>query len=102
MDVDSLAARLMGPRWPWLMEMHIHYFSQRTLAQMLQQQGFEVIWSGAQGRYLRLGYLATRLGGLNRTLGRAAARAVDALGLNNVALPLNFGDLFTMYARRPR
>ncbi len=100
MDVDSLMARLMGRRWPWLMEMHIHYFSRRTLAQMLQKAGFEVLAAGAQGRYLRLGYLASRLEGLNPALGAGAVRLCQRLGLDGVAIPVNFGDLFTVYARR--
>ncbi len=101
MDIGSLAARLMGPRWPWLMDMHIQYFSQRTLAEMLRQQGFDVVWSGAQGRYLRLNYVASRLGGLNRHVGAVAARLVHGLRLGGTAVPVNFGDLFTVYARRP-
>lgn len=101
MDIDSLAARLMGERWPWLMDMHIHYFSRQTLAQMLKQTGFEIISAGPQGRYLRLGYLASRVGGLNPFLGRVAGRVVNGLKLSEVAVPVNFGDLFTIYARRP-
>lgn len=101
MDVDSLFARLMGRRWPWLMDMHIHYFNRRTLAQMLRKQRFEVVWVGAQGRYLRLEYLATRVEGLNRTLGRWLTRLVRRLGLSQLVVPVNFGDLFTIYARRP-
>lgn len=81
--------------------MHIHYFSQRTLTQLLQKQGFDVVWSGAQGRYLRLGYLATRLKGLSALLGTLAQRLVDQLTLAEVAVPVNFGDLFTLFARRP-
>ncbi len=100
MDIDSLVARLMGSRWPWLMDMHLHYFSQKTMHAMLEDVGFEVIWSGAQGRYLRLGYLATRLGGLSAPLGRAAKAVVNALRLDGVAVPVNFGDLFTVYARK--
>jgi hypothetical protein len=42
MDIDSLFSRVMGPKWPWLMEMHIYYFSQRTLAAMLRKAGFQV------------------------------------------------------------
>ena len=102
MDVDSLAARLMGRRWPWFMDMHIHYFSRRTLTQLLRKQQFEVVWVGTQGRYLRLEYLATRVEGLNRTLGRFLSRLVRRLGLSQVVVPVNFGDLFTVYARRPR
>ncbi|MFQ5421459.1 MAG: class I SAM-dependent methyltransferase, partial [Anaerolineae bacterium] len=60
MDIDSLTARLMGTRWPWFMDMHIHYFSQQTMRQMLEKNGFQVHWSGVQGRYLTAGYLATR------------------------------------------
>lgn len=101
MDIDSLTARVMGRRWPWLMDMHLHYFSQRTLAKMLIQNGYEVIWSRAQGRYLRLGYLATRMQAWNKHLGRVTTGLVNGLGLHKVAVPVNFGDLFTVIAKRP-
>ncbi len=102
MDVDSLTARLMGRRWPWLMDMHVHYFNRRTLVQLLRKQHFQIVWVGAQGRYLRLEYLATRVEGINRTLGRWLTRLVRGLGLSQLVIPVNFGDLFTVYARRPR
>ncbi len=101
MDVDSLTARLMRGRWPWFMDMHLHYFSKKTMADMLEKRGFQVVSSGSQGRYLRLGYLATRIGGLNRFLGRVATWGVNGLGLGQTAVHVNFGDLFTTYARRP-
>ena len=100
MDVDSPVARLMGRHWPWLMEMHIHYFSRRTLAQMLQKEGFTVLASGAQGRYLRLGYLASRLRGFNAGAGALAQHITARLGLDSIAIPVSLGDLFTVYARR--
>lgn len=101
MDIDSVAARLMGARWPWLMDMHIQYFSQKSLARLLENNGFTVVWSGTQGRYLRLNYLASRLRGLNRYLGAVAEKVIHGLRLGGTAVPVNFGDLFTMYARRP-
>ena len=101
MDISSFTARLMGHRWPWLMDMHIYYFSQATLAAMLHRCGFEVTWSGVQGRFLRLGYVASRLGGINDALGKYSAALLERLHLSEVPLPLNFGDLFTVYARRP-
>jgi 2-polyprenyl-3-methyl-5-hydroxy-6-metoxy-1,4-benzoquinol methylase len=100
MNIDSLTARLMGERWPWLMDMHIHYFSQTTLCAMMERKGFDIIWAGAQGRYLRLGYLASRLAGLNAWLGRAANEVVTRFNLAELAIPVNFGDLMTVYARR--
>jgi SAM-dependent methyltransferase len=101
MDVNSLMAKLMGHRWPWLMDMHVQYFSAITLRRLLVQNDLEVIWIGAEGRYLSLGYLASRLGGLSHPLGRLARGAVDRLGLSKSTIPVNFGDLITVYARRP-
>lgn len=99
MDIDTPVARLMGRRWPWLMDMHLYFFSARTLGQMLTDHGYEVVWQGAQGRYLRLGYLASRLAGMNAGLGRVAYSAVNRLGLREAAVPVNFGDLKTFVCR---
>jgi 2-polyprenyl-3-methyl-5-hydroxy-6-metoxy-1,4-benzoquinol methylase len=100
-NIESPFARLMGHRWPWLMEMHLFYFSPRTLRQMLEQVGFRALRWTNQGRYLRLGYLISRLETYTPVLSRSLNRAVRALGLQSLAVPVNFGDLFTMFARKP-
>lgn len=100
MDIDAPIARLMGGRWPWLMDMHLYFFSTRTMNQMLAKHGFDVVWHGTQGRYLRLGYFTTRLAGLNAGIGRVARAIVERLGLREAAVPVNFGDLRTYIARR--
>ncbi len=99
-DIESRFARFMGKRWPWLMEMHLYYFSPRTLSKLLGRHGFEVIRSSAQGRYLRLGYFTTRIEPYNRPLAHALQAVTNRLNLNRVAIPVNFGDLFTLYARK--
>lgn len=99
-DIESPLARLMGARWPWLMEMHLYYFSPRTLKNMLEQIGFRVERVIYQGRYLRLGYLITRVEPYSHILARAMSGTADRLGLCEVALPINFGDLFTIFARK--
>jgi ubiquinone/menaquinone biosynthesis C-methylase UbiE len=99
-DIESLFARLMGPRWPWLMEMHIYYFSRETLRAMLRRCGFQVLSDKPQGRYLRLGYLMNRVGALVPLVGRPAEWLVTRLGLRGMAVPVNLGDLFTVYARK--
>ena len=97
-DIGSLFARVMGSRWPWLMEMHLYYFSMRTLKQMLQEAGFLVLDIRAQGRYLRLGYLMNRVAALIPWLGRPAEWLVSRLGLRRVPVTVNLGDLCTAYA----
>ncbi len=100
-DIESPFARLMGARWPWLMEMHIYYFSRHTLRAMLELCGFRVLSDRPQGRYLRLGYLMNRVGALMPLVGRPAEWLVTRLGLRGLAVPVNLGDLFTAYARKP-
>ncbi len=101
MDIDSIFARLMGARWPWLMEMHIYYFSRRTLADMIQKAGFQVKAVRPEGRYLRLRYLTTRLRAYNKAIAGFIDSAASLTRLDRVPLPINFGDLVTAYAQKP-
>ena len=52
-------------------------------------------------RFLRLGYLMNRVGALVPPVGRPAEWLVTQFGLRAVAVPVNLGDLFTVYARKP-
>lgn len=63
--------------------------------------GFKVLTIKPQGRYLRLGYLTTRVAAFSRSLGRALGWSFDRLRLNDRAIPTNLGNLVTVYARRP-
>jgi len=100
MDIESPFARLLGHRWPWLMEMHLYYFSRPTLAALLRKTGFEVIASRVQGRFLRLGYALSRLRAFSPLLADLMGRTVRALGMAAAPIPINLGDLFTTYARK--
>jgi 2-polyprenyl-3-methyl-5-hydroxy-6-metoxy-1,4-benzoquinol methylase len=100
MNIESPLARLMGSRWPWLMEMHLYYFSPRTLGEMLRKAGFTVVKMVNQGRFLRLGYLATRIEPYSSLIAKGMSKLVAALGLKDKAMPINLGDLFTTFARK--
>jgi ubiquinone/menaquinone biosynthesis C-methylase UbiE len=100
-DVESPFARLMGRRWPWLVEMHNYFFAPRTLGAMVEEAGLRVESWRVQGRYLHLGYLLSRLSGWSRPLGHLAERATKALKVDGWLVPVNLGDLFTLYARKP-
>lgn len=99
-DIESVPARVMGKRWPWLMEMHLYFFSPRTLARMLTDIGFNIELWRYQGRYLRFNYLTTRVQPYSTPLARAMRYAGDRLDWGNRVVPLNTFDLFTMFARK--
>ena len=100
MDAGSLAARLLGRRWPWLMEMHLYYFDRETLPSMLRAAGLAPIQTRSQSRYLRLRYLATRMESFTPALARLTSRLLAGSRLERMAVPVTFGDLFTCWARR--
>lgn len=102
MDIDAPIARLLGRRWPWLMDMHLYFFSAKTLERMLAEHGYEVVWQGPEGRYLSLGYLASRVAAMQAVLGRVARAVVNGLGWQHAEVSVNTGDLRTFICRRVR
>ena len=99
-NIESWFARLLGKRWPWLMEMHLYFFSPRTLSKMLEQSGYEVIHWSSQGRYLRLGYFITRLEPYSKPIYKILNAITTKMNWNSIPIPVNFGDLFTLFARK--
>jgi hypothetical protein len=67
---------------------------------MLEQIGFRIIRSSAQGRFLRLGYFATRIEPYNKFIAQTIQSVAGRMKLSGLAIPVNFGDLFTLYARK--
>jgi 2-polyprenyl-3-methyl-5-hydroxy-6-metoxy-1,4-benzoquinol methylase len=100
MDVSALFPRLTGRRWPWYMQMHLIYFSKRTLAAMLDAAGYEVVGTAPHKRVVRADYLASRLEGYFPPAARLAQAALDSVGLSNKLITVDLGDLFLMFARK--
>jgi 2-polyprenyl-3-methyl-5-hydroxy-6-metoxy-1,4-benzoquinol methylase len=100
MDVEALFPRLAGRRWPWYMQMHLIYFSRRTLAAMLDAAGYEVLGTAPHKRVVRADYLASRLEGYFPAAARLGEAALGALGLSDKLITVDLGDLFLMFARK--
>jgi 2-polyprenyl-3-methyl-5-hydroxy-6-metoxy-1,4-benzoquinol methylase len=98
MDVDAPIARVLGRRWPWYMQMHLSYFSRKTLARMIENAGYRVVGIQRHTRIVRLGYvthqIAERLGPV---LG-PVARAISRSRLGERLVSIDFGDIITLYA----
>ncbi len=101
MDVEALFPRIAGRRWPWYMQMHLVYFSRRTLPELLRREGFHIVDSSTHVRRVRLSYLASRLDAYAPPLARLAGGALARVGLAERTVGVSFGDIFTVVARRP-
>lgn len=100
-DVGSLLARALGRRWPWLMEMHLHYFDRSTIVRLLGEVGFEGMSVGDYTHVVSLSYLTAKL----EALGGRAAPAVRSVGRvvpKGWRVPVNLGDNMLVSCVRPR
>lgn len=99
-NVEGFHGRMRKGDWPWFIRPHLHYFSPRTLAWMLNEAGLEMVgWTNVP-RLFHLSYVAERAAGTNRAL---AAAAVAASKIADPRLPLGWlGDVVMVHARPKR
>ena len=98
-DTGSLVARLLGGRWPWLMDMHLVYFDRPTLTSLLEECGFRVTEVGLYSHTVSAGYLLRKVGASFPAL-RPAAALLARLVPGRWPVPVNLGDNMLVSAER--
>ena len=99
-DAGSALARLLGARWPWLMDMHLFYFDRRNLTSMLEEAGFRVLERRDYVHTVSAGYLLRKLAASFPGL-RWLAGALGALLPARLPVPVSLGDNMAVVAERP-
>jgi len=100
MDVEAPIARVLGRHWPWYMQMHLSYFSRRSLARLIEQAGFEVLDARRHRRVVRASYLLSRLEGRLGPLYPRLLKLAQHTGVGNRLVSIDLGDIMTVFARR--
>jgi len=93
LDVDNWFPKLMGKRWPWLMDMHLFYFNSKTTEQFLNRAGFKIIRSERYVHYISIPYLAEKI---NAILPYGLGRPFYLIGKvlpQHLLVPFSFGDI---------
>ena len=98
LDVENWFPKLMGSKWPWYMPMHLHYFNDRTIKDLLASNQFEFVGKQAYRSYASLKYAGTRLlssMGLSKSL-------CDFIGkfIPKLTIPFFFGDVVMYTAKK--
>lgn len=99
--IDNWFPRLAGKNWPWLMDMHLYYFTEESVRNTLHQAGFDVIDDMKYTHVVTLEYLSHKL----ETLGLPfAERTVRAFGddIGQRQIPFRFGDIKLFVCRKTR
>jgi len=97
-DVDSLLARVSGPRWHlYTIPEHLFFYSRRSLHRLLEAHGFRVERIRADASHYTLGYLAERI---RKTLLGRTAGGRGAWPGAGLSVPVNLFDIVTAEAVR--
>jgi SAM-dependent methyltransferase len=100
--IDNWFPRLAGKHWPWLMDMHLFYFTEGTLSDMLAATGFEVLESRKYCHIVTADYLVSKLASLG-VPGADSTRVkqlVERSGAANALIPFRFGDIKLFVCRK--
>jgi 2-polyprenyl-3-methyl-5-hydroxy-6-metoxy-1,4-benzoquinol methylase len=102
-DVESVLARLSGPRWHLLTPHHHNFFfSTRTLRRACEAAGFDVLATGHPGARYSLRYLTYKLRSMapDSQVVRRIGEAFERSRPGRLAVPVNLWDIVTLFARK--
>jgi SAM-dependent methyltransferase len=100
LDIDNWFPRLLGRRWPWLMEMHLFYYSRCTMTRILETVGFEVVDVKPYCHHVSLRYFFLKLCALLGPSADAHARILARLLPERPYVPFRFGDIKLFVCRK--
>jgi len=93
LDYGNWFPRLLGERWPWMMDMHLYYFDQKIIRRMLEQSGFRLLHVRKYCHIITLGYFLRKLSALGIPGANAARWLVAKTPLAKLYVPFRFGDI---------
>jgi len=93
LDVDNWFPKLMGKRWPWLMEMHLFYFNSNTTEQFLSRAGFKIIRAERYVHYMSIPYLAEKINAILPYGLGSPFYLIRKLLPQHLFVPFSFGDI---------
>lgn len=90
-DPSSVAARILGWRWPFWLSVHLLYYTPKTMDAQLRRAGFSPLWRQPFWMTLSLGYIAQRAAPYSPLLARLP-QLVRSLRLGSIVTPYNAGQ----------
>jgi len=99
LDIDSWFPKLMQRRWPWIMAMHLYYFTPVVLRDMLNRRGMELIHIAGYRHYASLRYLFIKF---THTLPNFLYAFLSKIAplIPEVIIPVTLGDVKLFIARK--
>jgi len=98
-DYASWARRILGYKWPFFLNVHLIYFTPKTITKFLEDRGFEVLEIKPFWQTLQLGYVLKRASSYFRIFG-LLEKFIGKLGLYGLPLRYNMGQSLLVARKR--
>ena len=99
-NIDTIWFRLLRKHWRQFISDHYFFFDLRTISILLKREGFDVLQVGTAVKPVSVPFALSRLarywGGFVKI-----AWMSERIGLGDVVLRINLGDILLAFARRP-
>jgi SAM-dependent methyltransferase len=91
--IDNWFPRLVGGHWPWYMDMHLFYFTEATIRDLLRRSGFVLVESSPYRHITTVEYLLRKLGTLGIPGASPVSRLASKTPWGKAQIPVRLGDI---------
>jgi 2-polyprenyl-3-methyl-5-hydroxy-6-metoxy-1,4-benzoquinol methylase len=99
-DIQSLASRLMGRRWVFLLSVHLYYFTGNTISAILEKVGFHTLERKQHWQSLELGYILFRMQAYIKPVASLFGGIVKFLRWEHFQFPYWMGQMLVISEKR--
>lgn len=93
LNYENWFPKLMGERWPWMMDMHLYYFTDEIIGDMLAKNGFRLKHVEAYRHIITVDYFFLKLHSLGVPGARFLRKLINRTSLAKKCIPFYFGDI---------
>ncbi len=93
LDRVSILPILLKGKWPWVIDMHLHYFSKKQMKYMSSLTGLEMIRTATYSHYVNLDYALRKLLPNSKIFIKILNQKYIKEIISSINLPINLGDM---------
>jgi 2-polyprenyl-3-methyl-5-hydroxy-6-metoxy-1,4-benzoquinol methylase len=93
LNIDNWYPKILGEKWPWLMNMHLYYFNENIIAEILRRSGFQVLYVQSYCHIISFDYFLSKLSQLGFPEMTSLRRIIARTPLKKIFIPFGFGDI---------
>jgi SAM-dependent methyltransferase len=97
--IDSVAARVLGRRWPVLLAEHLNYFTIPSLRICGAASGLRLTHTGQRPAAFSIGYIFFRASQHCIPGSALAARVASAMGISEWSIPILIGEVYGVFLK---